>query len=205
MPAVRAAVRSRPLGAPVPGCHPEVALLLIRAELRALAGCRTGCACASDADLRRSRRAVHLRIGHSPLLLRGASTQHIQCGADAHAKPDRQRPATLHRCTVSAAVVATFTAQPARDAERVVGRKRSAHQHLRRAARGVVHEVRVERIDSRCARCRAVVDRRCSGKGLHPNQRIDYSTPNPRLLSTGCGHAGRAHLVCDCSARNCSL
>ena len=173
----------------MPGCHAEVALLLIRAKLRALAGCRTGCACASDADLRSSRRAVHLR-SIQPLLLHSASTQHIQCGADA-SQPDRQRSATSS-CTVSAAVVATFTAQPARDAERVVGRKRSAHQHLRRAAGGVVHEVRVERIDSRCARRRAVVDRRCTSKGLHPNQRIDYSTPNPRLLSTGCGHAESA-------------
>ena len=67
-------------------------------------------------------------------------------------KPARQAALSdLHRCTVSAAVVATFTAQPARNAERVVGRKRSAHQHLRRAAGSVVHEVRVERIDSRCA------------------------------------------------------
>lgn len=40
----------QPLRAPVPGCHTEVALLLIGAKLRALAGCHTGCACASDAD-----------------------------------------------------------------------------------------------------------------------------------------------------------
>ena len=189
MPAVRAAVRSRPLG--------RTSAWMRRRGRPAADSCQTArsgwmphrvCLCQRCGleTQPQSRSPAVDPAGFGGYAPQARSTY----SAAQMLKPARQAAlGDLHRCTVSAAVVATFTAQQARDAERVVGRKRSAHQHLRRAAGGVFHEVRVERIDSRCARRRAVVDRRCTGKGLHPNQRIDYSTPNPRLLSTGCGHA----------------